>query len=174
MMRELLPSLRHQTSITSWLYLRKLWVETPTSGTMRYQPLVRCSSMRKWRWILDSLHVHWWFATFKSKAPWWLILKPHGIWNWLTTIRSRGRLIPSLGEQHSRQSTSCRSPSSSILNYTYTAMGARLLRVNILSPITGNFGRVCIQILETLTSRISVQAAIEARLDVVEGQHSSP
>lgn len=52
-------------------------------------------------------------------------------------------------------------------------MGARLLRVNILSPITGNFERVCIQILETLTSRISVQAAIEARLDVVEGQHSS-
>lgn len=27
--------------------------------------------------------------------------------------------------------------SSSILNYTFTAMGARLLRVNILSPITG-------------------------------------
>ncbi|EMD41395.1 hypothetical protein CERSUDRAFT_41819 [Gelatoporia subvermispora B] len=36
-----------------------------------------------------------------------------------------------------------------LLNHTYTAMGARLLRVNILAPIT-------------------VQAAIESRLDVVE------
>ncbi|KAI0932941.1 hypothetical protein AcW2_001415 [Taiwanofungus camphoratus] len=36
-----------------------------------------------------------------------------------------------------------------LLNHTYTAMGARLLRVNILAPI-------------------SVQASIEARLDVVE------
>lgn len=34
-------------------------------------------------------------------------------------------------------STSCLIMSPSILNYTYTAMAARLLRVNILSPITG-------------------------------------
>jgi len=37
-----------------------------------------------------------------------------------------------------------------LLNHTYTAMGARLLRVNILAPVT-------------------VQSSIEARLDAVEG-----
>ena len=56
-----------------------------------------------------------------------------------------------------------------VLNHTYTAMAARLLRVNILSPITG---KQSFTYLSVLTCYGIVQPSIDARLDVVEGEAS--
>lgn len=52
------------------------------------------------------------------------------------------------------------------LNYTFTAMGGRLLRVNILSPITGE----CFSHIGLSYKRIILDPqAVNARLDVVAG-----
>jgi DNA mismatch repair protein MSH4 len=56
----------------------------------------------------------------------------------------------------------------STLNYTYTAMASRLLRVNLLAPITGPAQRFAFD--HFLIMMIStVQSSIDARLDTVEG-----
>ena len=58
----------------------------------------------------------------------------------------------------------------SLLNHTYTAMGARLLRVNILAPITGQSrSRESMLIGLKSSYMLPVKSALEARLDVVEG-----
>jgi hypothetical protein len=57
----------------------------------------------------------------------------------------------------------------SLLNYTYTPMGARLLRTNILAPITCVYA-VFLYSCRALMSLLNIaQASIEARLDVVDG-----
>jgi len=56
---------------------------------------------------------------------------------------------------------------NSVLNHTYTPMASRLLRVNILSPITGNFSLFLMDLSYGIF--IQVQSSIDARLDVVEG-----
>ena len=57
---------------------------------------------------------------------------------------------------------------NSVLNHTYTPMASRLLRVNILSPITGNLSLFFFDGF-LLWNFIQVQSSIDARLDVVEG-----
>lgn len=57
---------------------------------------------------------------------------------------------------------------SRILNHSYTAMASRLLRVNILSPITGTLLKTFFNVSLEVISR-AVQTSIDARLDVVEG-----
>jgi hypothetical protein len=57
----------------------------------------------------------------------------------------------------------------SVLDYTYTAMASRLLRVNILSPITGASNIFAFSYLFDDYSP-SAHSSIDARLDVVEGK----
>ncbi|KAG6810573.1 hypothetical protein H0H92_011299 [Tricholoma furcatifolium] len=54
-----------------------------------------------------------------------------------------------------------------ILNHTYTAMASRLLRVNLLSPITGTEDVYQLYLNQLMSSL--VQTSIDARLDAVEG-----
>ena len=55
-----------------------------------------------------------------------------------------------------------------LLNHTWTAMGARLLRVNLLAPITCNRNTLSIYLRPKADFLILVQFAIDARLDTVE------
>lgn len=56
-----------------------------------------------------------------------------------------------------------------VLNHTYTAMASRLLRVNLLSPITGRLS-ASTKILSDKSCL--VHSSIDARLDVVEGKRN--
>ena len=55
-----------------------------------------------------------------------------------------------------------------VLNHTYTPMASRLLRVNILSPITGELPSPSHQVSSDRS--YLVHSSIDARLDVVEGK----
>ena len=57
---------------------------------------------------------------------------------------------------------------SRILNHTFTAMATRLLRLSILAPITGDSLNLRSENKAIYFS--SVPSAIDARLDVVEGE----
>jgi DNA mismatch repair protein MSH4 len=58
-----------------------------------------------------------------------------------------------------------------VLNHTYTAMASRLLRVNLLSPLTGKFpSPYPPKIL--FDKSCLVHSSIDARLDVVEGERN--
>lgn len=57
-----------------------------------------------------------------------------------------------------------------VLNHTYTPMASRLLRANILSPITGEFPSLSLLIIFLSHKSCLVHNSVDARLDVVEGK----
>lgn len=135
-----------------------------------YLPHVLCSNMHIPRWTHVSPQHLSVSNTFPWMVPWWLIQTQLVILSLLPTWLKKSLPILYLGYFFplTMSADAYSSVFRRVLNHTYTPMATRLLRVNILSPITGELLSPTHQILSDKSCL--VHSSIDARLDVVEGK----
>ena len=133
---------------------------------MLYLRHVHFSNIWKVASTRDSPLVHFESSTLLLKALWWSTPILLAIWNWSETWHTRGLFIRCSGMFSCITSRHYDSwMFLSVLHHSFTPMASRLLRANILSPIT----RKLSPLIRILSWWWSEPDAINARLDVVEG-----
>jgi hypothetical protein len=165
-----LVAISNKCTFTS--FLGNIWSDIAAIGITHCLLHLRFSSMQRSSSTHDSRSTPFAYGMYPLKEQWWSIPKPHEISSWSTTWPTKNHSTLCLGKV-----LSCISFHISfaqcyvfrVLNHTHTAMASRLLRANLLAPITGEHYHVSQEYGNPRSGL--VQAAIDARLEVVEGQH---